>query len=249
MFKTIFSFCAVSIILPSLAIGFIGFVLIAAFSSQQGESPAAAQGNSAQVVGGNADVGPVDTSIPPILARIYSEAGSKVGVPVALLAAIAQQECPQLWTATRKSPEVVQGWIDKNIDVDSRGCGFDNGSRVWGPMQFQDTTFGIPRGSNAKAHPVPQPGSFGDQAGKLTGHQPASMLNIRDSVYAAALKLRLDSRILVKTNGRTPNNADWEEQHIRLAAGRYFGACVGKAFGKTVYYCDDIVRRWRALNQ
>lgn len=190
---------------------------------------------------GNA--GPVSDAVPPLLASLFKDVGGQVGVPAALLAAISNQECNQLWDAARSNPETIQGWITSNTDVDNRGCGFDNGFRVWGPMQFQDTTFGLSRGADPRTHPQPTAGSFGDKAGKLTGHTPASMLNIKDAVTAAALKLLVDSG---KTAGET-----WQERHITKAAARYFGACdatyTDRRSGRviTVHYCTDILAKYR----
>ncbi len=187
--------------------------------------------------GPSSDVGTVSDKVPDILVAVFKEAGAKYGVPAALLAAISNQECNQLWAVANSNPELVQSWITSNTDVDRRGCGYDNGFRVWGPMQFQDTTFGIGRGEDPRPHPIPRPGSFGAQAGTATGHQPPSMLNIRDVIYAAAIKLYKDS-------GKSPNEP-WSEFRIRLAAKHYMGACDDVLGGKAVHYCDDIARKFK----
>src|SRR6476646_7506345 len=98
-------------------------------------------------------------------------------------------------------------------------------------MQFTEATWNEYRG----------------QVSQLTGHRPASKFNIRDSVFGAALKLRDQSGVLAKTGGRQPQVSDWDENNIRKAAGKYYGRCAYPIKGKMVYYCDDIVRRWKAL--
>lgn len=192
------------------------------------------------------DAGTLDSSVPPVLAEMFQLAGSTVGTPAALLAGISYQECNQLWGIAKSDPELVKRWITNNEDVDRRGCGYNNGVNVWGPMQFLYSTFGVAKGADPRNHPPLRSGSYGDVAGRTyTGHVPASMLNIKDSVFAAALKLQNDSKVKKKTGGSKPRPQDWEATHVKEAARRYFGACVGRVGSKTVYYCDDILRRWQ----
>lgn len=182
--------------------------------------------------------GPVDTSlsgrVPAPLAEVFQEMGQKTGVPPALLAAFSTRECGRIWQVPEAT---LRDWINNNKDVDSRGCNFNNGSWVWGPAQFLDKTWGVnlrhlPKGA---AYPVPHPvpsNAYGEKAGNLTGHKPASMVNIKDVYAGMALKLKYDSG---------NKGGAWTEEEIRKAAKAYCGSCTDvRACGGD--YCDAIVR-------
>jgi hypothetical protein len=205
----------------------LGIALAASANDNQGESIKTAQTESTAT--GSVDSGPLSDAVPPLLAGVFKEASSATGTPASLLAAVSYQECNRLWAHSRNHPDIVQVWIEKNLDVDNHGCGTNNYAGAGGPMQFLASTFN----------------GYKTEVSKLTGHTPASRTNVRDAIFGAALKLRGDSGVLKKTNGELPQPSDWTETNIRAAARRYFGACVGKVGATTVYYCDDIVRRWQ----
>lgn len=215
-------FALVIISIPILLVG----VAIAAngFSpDNQGEQLAKIQTT------GSSDTGTLSDDVPALLASIFKEASGVTGTPASIIAAVSYQECSPLWTHTRKHPDIVQVWIEKNIDVDNNGCGYNNYAGASGPMQFLAGTFQ----------------EYQAETSKLTGHSPASRNNIRDAVFAAALKLRANSGVLKKTKGELPQASDWTESNVKSAAKQYFGRCIGKVRNTTVYYCDDIIRRWK----
>lgn len=235
------------------AIGATGLLVIMLFAVAflvgdfgQGETPGTAPGGESAVL--------ATDEIPPVLAKVYNEVGNhqQIVVPPALIAAIAARECGLdhakgtpvlLWKVATEEPATVQQWIDSNQDVDRRGCGYGNDFRVWGPMQFQDTTFGLSEGADVPNHPKPAPGSYGDQAGQLTKHRPPSMLNIRDAVYAAGIKLKQDSRVHQPFGWRQrklptkQNINEWQDRDVYWAAYHYQGDCRGG-------YCEWVLRYW-----
>lgn len=226
----------------------------------QGEDPHA---RTEGIDSGPVDAGSLSNEVPTILKELFKQAGGEVGVPAALLAAVSNQECNRVWqlSATVLQPLITNNEDfplrvnDKQSDLGHMGCAYDNGSNVWGPMQFQYMTFfGFPRcrgkttdgicpggwqheGKNysspwAKSfisenptqhptrHPQPLAGTNGDQAGQLTGKKPASIISLKDAVYAAAVKLRSDAG-----RKKKPKSASWSDQEINDAACRYFGKC------------------------
>lgn len=246
------------ILYGSMAIIFLGLPVMLLGIALFGLS-ANNQGDTIRKSGGaTIETGPVSDQIPPQLAAVFAEAREKTGTttPVSVLAAISLQECNFLWDYTRKHPEEVERIINNNEDVahvpnglsraqrythpNHWGCGFDNGSRVWGPMQFLDKTFGIPKGADAKTHPVPREPGYGARASKFTsrapgvsGQQGASMLSIKDSVYAAS--------IMLYENAGKPADKSWKEANVISTAKLYYGKCVYAG----VNYCDDIVAKWK----
>lgn len=240
-----------------------------------GEDPSAIA-----TTGETVNPGVLTDDVPTALATLFKEAGGQVGVPAALLAAISQQECNRVWvvpeaTLTRlitNNEDFPLRAKDSSNDLGHLGCAYDNGSNVWGPMQFQYMTFfGFPictqRGDkrcvryeweglsftdrwarsivntpkyHPSNHPIPQPKAPGGQASAFTGRRPASILSLKDAVYAAAIKLRADA-------GRAslPKSADWSQDEVTRAACAYYGQCSFDG----VSYGNDVTRNYNKYRQ
>lgn len=248
---------AITVPLLGMLIFFASVFGLSGLGDGQGENP----GTVAYITTGES--GPLSDDVPAVLIDLFKEP-SKLGIatPAAVLAAISHRECgfinpdKGLWTMATKSPAIVKGWLTANegLGVNTppgQACNFDNGSRVWGAMQFQDTSFAIPEGADPNNSPPITPGSFGSQAEKFTKHRPASQVNVRDAVFAAALKLKFDSerhgsyvkgrRLPPRTNIKK-NVTDWKKEDVYWAANHYQGDCSGG-------YCDAIVANWEKFSR
>lgn len=160
--------------------------------------------------------------VPEPLKQVFEQAGQSIGVPGAFLAAVSSIECTGFWgnfsvpDRQTKWNAKLTGWITANADVDhERACSKShrhNAGCVWGPMQFLDTTWGMAKHTcdTIVPHPTLRENSIGAKAGGKTGHNPASILNIKDSIYGAA--------ILLSSN---KGSGDWNDESIRRAARRY----------------------------
>ncbi len=251
-------------------------------SSSEGENPNPSQSETTT----GTDITPVNPGnlngrVPELLAELFKAAGGSVGVPAALLAAVSNQECGRTWDI---SEAILRPLIEKNEDFPLRGrasssdlghmgCAYDNGSNVWGPMQFQYMTFfGFPNctqivrkrcvrwtwenkhyydrwaqsfvAQNPNYHPGrhPQPlsGAAGGQTSSFTGKNPASILSMKDAVYAAAIKLKADSGRSSKAK-----SAEWSLDEISRAACRYYGQCSFDG----VNYQNDITRKYKRYSE
>lgn len=211
-----------------MMIGLFGAALISGGLQNQGET-------IGQASTGPVEPGSLSEDVPAVLAAVFKQpADSGIATPAALLAAISLRECGRLWTPARKTPDLIQNWIDNNIDVDNRGCSIPNSAGAAGPMQFLAGTFA----------------GLASQVSQLTKHTPASRLNIRDAVFAAGLKLREDSRVHGPFQGswrkaRLPTKTSinqWQEEDVYWAAYHYQGDCGGG-------YCEEIVRNWKKFGK
>jgi hypothetical protein len=238
----------------------------------QGEDPGSG------VTGETVNPGTLTDEVPTALGNLFKDAGGQVGVPAALLAAISQQECNRVWvvpeaTLTRlitNNEDFPLRAKASNTDLGHLGCAYDNGSNVWGPMQFQYMTFfGFPTKSscggsrcytwealtfndtwarsiaqiprfNPANHPAPLPGAPGGQSSAFTGHRPASIISLKDTVFAAAIKLRADAG-----RGNQPKSADWTLSEVTKAACSYYGQCSFDG----VNYGNDVTRNYTKYRQ
>ncbi len=235
---------------------FVGLVgALSGFGGPQGDSV-----GSGQTVGNFNNTG-VGGNIQPALAALFTKAGNDTNVPDYFLAAINNQECGQV---NSLSNDILTELINNNEPNTSKSldpsvapkvCDFDNGSNVWGPMQFQYMTFyGFPTGRkfnwswlghsytdqwassfvknnpsfNPSAFPKPLAGKPGDQAASIIqaanpdsaiGSRPATIISLKDSVYAAAIYLRTLARRSVS------DNSPWTDEQLEKASCGYYGAC------------------------
>lgn len=181
MFKNKIVIIAMVLLVLGPAILLFGFATYG--GSQSDPQSLAGSGGGSGPVG---DLGGINSNtLPDPLKQVFIEAGQSTGVPPAFLAATSKIECGRAWNVP---PDVLSNWINTNSDVDKRACNFDNGYRVWGPMQFLDTTWGYSKGTNPNNHPANKTNSIGDQSGRRTKHIPAVPINIRDAIFGTGIK-------------------------------------------------------------
>lgn len=165
------------------------------------------------------------TSIPPsypqaplTLTELFNEVGQKVGVPAKILEAVMSIECNSTFNLSAEEVALYSqpgnrlpfcttnfcsatGPMQMSIGVDERGdtscvrCGAGYCPNAWASYGGAVNTFG------------------GYQ------HSP-NPFNIRDNVYAAASKLKNDSRASSVT--------DWTQDEVFRAGERYHGSCSDK---------------------
>jgi hypothetical protein len=186
----------------------------------------------------NIGTGTLSGDIPPIMAKLFEEAGThkEVIVPPALIAAIHVRECDvKLFNYTKENPEIVQQWIDvRNKDMGNL-CGISPVGAA-GPMQFMPPTFR----------------ELSTRISRLTGNSPASRTNLKDAVYGAGLLLRRNSEInervakggcRVKDKNPKTSLNDWTENDVCWAAYHYQGNCSGN--GTNHGYCAEVIANWK----
>ncbi len=171
--------------------------------------------------------GGISDEVPGPLREVFVEVGNVTGTPPALLAAFSSRECGRLWNVPENE---LNNWIETESDVDRRGCGYNNGWNCWGPMQFlvgidylrsrgMDYNYNRPNGGSA----LPDVGTWEeyiDDIQLLRDRTNPSMINIKDSVYAAGKKIKSRS-------GNT--GGDWTREQVYAAADDYCGSCTDVA--------------------
>lgn len=172
--------------------------------------------------------------VPEELKTVFREASQKTGTPAALLAAIMTVECRSLiqpLSGRLVTLEKLSGWIQKDTDItEPPECAKNNGSNVFGPMQFQvGTTYLQDRGmkvyfTTKKGRPLKPVGTWEGyiQTVKNARGKEPSILNIRDSVYAAGFKLAGTKTALNKT--AEFKDVNWNDEMITAVA---IGYCHG----------------------
>lgn len=204
------------IVVIAIAIIFIAFGALIGISGYQRRG--AAPSETADTSG----LGTVEASnLPEPLKNVFLTAGQSTGVPPALLAATSSLECGKLWGV---AADTLTQWINSNSNVDRRGCDYGFGAaRVWGPMQFLDTTWGLNANDNARAIGCrnPQGDSICAQAGRRTSHIPAFVLNIKDSVSGAGIKHAGTKAGLVKPGGQFEGKGWDDDDLVREIARSY----------------------------
>ncbi|MFA5020346.1 MAG: hypothetical protein WC533_04585 [Candidatus Pacearchaeota archaeon] len=197
---------------------------------------------------------PVETGlndeVPEVLQPLFLEVSEKTGVPAALIAAISNQECSDLWGDAQTDPTKIIDLIDNDKIPASRDiCNYNNKYNVFGPMQFRIGKAYL-KEHGMEIYQTTPDGKPNPNVGTWEGYvsntaelleideEALSPLIIRHSVYAAAIKLKKDAG----------SPTDWTEAEIKEAAKGYFGACTAEQTigGKkvTVNYCDDIISKY-----
>lgn len=157
-------------------------------------------------------------STPMTLSDLFNEVGKKVGLPPKILEAVMRLECSSTFDL---SPEEVALYSQPGNRLPF--C-TTNLCSATGPMQMSigvddrgDTT--CPR-CGAGFCPNAWSG-YWDAVNKYGeySHSP-DPFNIRDNVYAAALKLKTDSQ--------AANSTSWTQEEVYRAVERYHGACTDK---------------------
>lgn len=178
---------------------------------------------------------PYTTSIKsPYLQSLFVDAAKNACVPPELMLSIAQREAGGAlgwadeqavkytqpgWQVGASTSDLQDGYCYNTCSNPDLGC---IGKDVRGIMQFEQETFN----------------GYKSQLQTLLGHEP-DRCNAKDSIYAAALKIKANSG----TGSSTCSG--WSEDTIRTVAGRYCGGgCVDSpACGRD--YCGDILRTYR----
>jgi len=187
--------------------------------------------------------GTLTGNIPTPLANVFTEVGQTVGVPPAFLAATSSIECGGLWSVDEGT---LTNWINNNGDVDQRGCYYNNGYWVYGPMQFLDTTWGgdimktnrAVRGSKEPPRIAPASGTPGQAAGQGSNHQPPIIVNIKDAAYAAAYKH------LWTKKANFGDSATWTDDVIRTVARIYCNGGTNTADNPTTACRIKVNNQW-----
>jgi len=177
--------------------------------------------------GNSGAMGTVSDEVPVPLAKVFNEVGDSLGVPPALLAAFSSVECGKLWSAPTDS---LTNWIQTNGNPEEKGCCFNNGWNCWGPAQFLYSTWGLARPGDAPSG-TPTSGTYGDKAAKYVS-APPFMCNVKEAVYAMALKIKNDS------GGATT----WSDEDIKRSAQSYCGSCDHPKACPN--YCNNIIDRY-----
>lgn len=139
------------------------------------------------------------------LAKLFNEVATKVGTPAKLLQAVMRQECGRLLDPGYTTDAQIAAWSVPGQGLPADHYCFDNGIGAQGPMQFFESA-----------------GSFityGNAVNEYGGYTHAPYVqNVRDSVYAAALKLRAES------DGAVPGTI-WNESQVLHAIICYNAGC------------------------
>ena len=201
---------------------------------------------------GDDEVGVLSSEVPLAIQGIFIEASKATGTPAPLIAAISYQECGDLWSQASSNPDKIKDFIDNNKIPDVGDlCNSNNGYNVFGPMQFQ---IGIDylanngfdsriRTTDPTGKALPRVGTWEENIAATASllnvaENLLSPLTIRDSVYAASIKLNKDAS----------DPSVWTDEDIRNAARGYFGACdATQVIGGqqvVVHYCDNIISNY-----
>jgi hypothetical protein len=162
-------------------------------------------------------VGPTPqySSPPTSLTQLFNEAGTKVGVPAKILEAIMRIECGSTFNL---SPEEISAYAQAGGRIPF--CGVNHCSAA-GPMQI---TTGVDNLGDRTCSRCSRLGFcpnmwsiYGNAVQKYSYSHQTNPMNIRDAVYAAAEKLKTDSKAASSTN--------WTEEQVKYASYRYHGHC------------------------
>lgn len=169
-------------------------------------------------------VNPQYSTAPQSLIAIFNEVGQKVGVPTKILEAVLRVEYPSTFNL---NPQEIALYSTPGNSMS--GGYLPNQCSATGPMQM---TIGHDRNGSSLCPKCCWEGSCLDTKGGCPNawsgygravntyggysHQP-NPLNLRDNIYASALKLRTDSA------ASDPNN--WTQDQVYRAALRYYGSC------------------------
>lgn len=133
------------------------------------------------------------------LAAIFNEAGSKVGVAPKLLESFMRVECGRLLALP---DEVINAYSQPGSGLPPNHYCFGNAWGAHGPMQFIRTTWA----------------RYASSVNRYGGYTHTPYIeNIRDSVYAAAEKIKLD--------GRAANPFSWNQEEVYRSGRAYCGRC------------------------
>lgn len=161
---------------------------------------------------------PATNNIPTTLNDIFNEVGNRVGVPPRIIEGIMSVECPSTF---KLSPQEIAQYSTPGASLPFCKINFCSAG---GPMQMTtgvddrgDSTCprcGLTSCPNAWA-------SYGHSVNTNGGysHTP-NPLNIRDSVYGAAAKIKKDSGATTADN--------WTQDQVFRVATRYYGSCSEK---------------------
>lgn len=219
--------------------------------------------------GGTSSTGSVEqlvsTDIPAPLVQVFNEVGAKIGTPPALLAAFMKIECRRLiepFSGKLVTIAQITQWVQNDSDItDPPECAKTNGSNVLGPMQFQAGSIYLRQKGYEVKKDNPKIGTWEGYIQKvkdIRGKDP-SILNIRDSVYAAAYKLSGTKEALAKT--AEFKDAGWDNELLIKAVaiaychGHYgsdtrddhiTSGCVGNVLnGKMMGYGETVVYHYK----
>lgn len=164
------------------------------------------------------------STVPQSLTQIFSEVSQKVGVPIKILEAVLRIEYPSTFNLSQQEigfystpgnsmsgeylPNVCSATGPMQMTI-----GYDrNGSSLCPKCCWEgsclDTKGGCPNAWASYARAVNTYGGY--------THQP-NPLNLKDNIYAAALKLKTDSAASDPVN--------WTQDQVYQAALRYYGSC------------------------
>lgn len=183
-------------------------------------------GGSGGGLGGNFPGG----TLPPNsdLAKIFNEVATKVGTPAKLLQAVMRQECGRLLDPGYTTDAQIAAWATPGQGLPVDHYCFDNGIGAMGPMQFYE-----PAGSFI---------TYGGAVNEYGGYTHTPYIeNVRDSVYAAGLKLRAES------DGAVPGTV-WNESQVRHAIICYNAGCgwLDDPPAETLAYFDAVWQEYSA---
>lgn len=156
------------------------------------------------------------------LAKIINEAANKIGTPAKIIQAIMRHECGRLLDPGFTSDAQIAQWSTPGQGLPPDHYCFENDGGDQGPMQF-----------NKFAGSFTSYGSAVNEYGGYT-HEPY-VENIRDAVYAAALKLRAES-------DEAPPFGTWTEAQVKHAVICYNAGCgaLGNPPSSSVEYANEV---------
>lgn len=164
------------------------------------------------------------STVPQSLTQIFSEVSQKVGAPIKILEAVLRIEYPSTFNLSQQEigfystpgnsmsgeylPNVCSATGPMQMTI-----GYDrNGSSLCPKCCWEgsclDTKGGCPNAWASYARAVNTYGGY--------THQP-NPLNLKDNIYAAALKLKTDSAASDPVN--------WTQDQVYQASLRYYGSC------------------------
>lgn len=178
------------------------------------------------------------------LRDIINTASSVTNVPAELLMAISQTEAPGAfgyseddvkffssdgWWSTASYDKLRQGYCYNTCEDPAAGC---PGSNVVGAMQFEIGTWDPLLEDNKKTGAAGIKSVLASSFGSTTF---PNRCNLRDSIVAAAVKIREDSQ----------NSSVWDENTVKYKVAQpYCGSCQpSRACGPD--YCGNV---WRLFN-
>lgn len=156
------------------------------------------------------------------LAKIFNEAATKIGTPAKILQAVMRHECGRLLDPGFTTDAQIAEWSTPGKGLPPDHFCFENDGGDQGPMQFNKYA-----GSFS---------SYGSAVNEYGGYSHTPYVeNIRDAVYAAALKLRAES------NGATPGG-QWTREQVIHAIICYNAGCgrVDNPPSSTRQYAEEV---------